>query len=276
MRWRPLALAVGVAAALAPLIPPAASAWGPLGYERVAGAVPSMLPTEAEPLLTLGPYLVHHASEPGAEGVDADRLYFHLDAYPWPDRWIVPARRVAWEGRYGTATVLERGVLPWVIDARYRDLVAALRDHDIERSGRAWAGLTHGLADACEPIRTTSRADASLLDRVGSELLVRYRPHLELPALTRRVVPVGDPFREAVAMINNSARLAPRVLDVERAARREGVGSSAYYARLWHELGPMTEQRLGLAAEEAARFGYSAWLEAGKPDLSGPRVDGAR
>jgi hypothetical protein len=279
MRRHALGWAVGWALAAAALTPPPASAWGALGYERVAGAVPSMLPTDAEPLLVLGPFLVRYSMDAaaGGEGGDEpDRLYFHLDAYPWPDRWFVPSRRAAWEARYGVATVLERGVLPWAIDGRYRDLVAALRERDVERAGRVWSDLTHYLADACEPIRTTSRADPHVLDRLGSELLVRYRPHLELPALTRRVVPVRDPFREAVKVIGSSARLAPGVIEVERRARREGVGSSAYYARLWHELGPMTAQRLGFAAEEAARFGYSAWLEAGRPDLTRPTTGAAR
>jgi hypothetical protein len=271
MRPPRLARVAGVGLLLAAGSPRAAIAWGALGHERVAGAVTSMLPSDAEPLLPLGPSLVRYAmaadrqrQRPGAERV---RHHFYVDAYPWLDRFFVPARRESWDRRFGPSTVAARGLLPWAVADSYQGLVAAMRAHNLEQAGRSWADLTHYLGDACDPLRATRQADSLVAARVDTELLIRYRPHLELPTLTRRVGVVRDPFHEAVRLIETSGGLAPRILQAEQRARREGTGSPAYYARLWHDLGPTIADQLGLAAEESARFGYSAWVAAGRPDL---------
>jgi hypothetical protein len=268
----------GVALLLAILaFAPDARAWGVIGHEKIAGAVPSVLPSDAEPLLGLGPSLVRHAMDADARRGDPRvpderfRHRFEVDAYSWLDQLRVPARREVWDRRFGRERVQERGLLPWAIADSYRGLVEAFRTRDATAAALAWADLTHYLADASDPLRCTRAASPALAARLDDRLLDRYRTHLELPQVTHGAPALRDPFGEGVKLARESHGLSARVLEVERrAASTEGAGSPAYYARLWHELGPLLEARMGVAAEAAARFGYSAWQSAGRPAIGVP------
>ncbi|HYM82271.1 MAG TPA: hypothetical protein VEY91_12785 [Candidatus Limnocylindria bacterium] len=256
-------------------------AWGTVAHERVAAEVPAMLPSDAEPLLRLGPALMRHAMDAEkrqrdpADPLERHRHHFDLDAFSWLARGSIPDRFATWERRHGGERARARGALPWAIAETHARLVQSLRARDGEAAGRHWADLCHYLADAADPLRCTAKATPEMRARIGAELLQRYQTHLVLPSVTGPVRPLRDPFDEGLKLIRDSQRFAARMLTAERAAAREGIGTPAYSARLWHEIGPLTAARLGVGAEAAARFGYSAWVEAGRPEIT-PRSRGAR
>jgi hypothetical protein len=270
---------LGLGLAVASLVPPSpVLAWGTIGHEKVAGAVPAVLPSDAEPLLILGSSLVRHAMDADVRARDPRseerfRHRFDVDAYSWFDLMFVPRQVGPWERRFGRDRVRERGLLPWTIADSYERLVTAFRTHDSNAAAHEWADLTHYLADAADPLRCTRAASPALARRIDDRLLDRYRAHLELPPVTHRSVAVRDPVVEAIQLARQSRSHAPAMLAAERRAAVEGVGTPGYDARLWHELGPLLEERLGVAAEAAARFGYSAWVAAGRPAVPPPSED---
>jgi hypothetical protein len=279
-RWSGRALAAcGVTCALlgSPLASPA-RAWGTVGHEKVAGAVAAVLPSDAEPLLVFGSSLVRHAmdadvraQQPGTD--ERFRHRFEVDAYLWWERMFLPLDLLSWEHRFGLDRVRERGLLPWAVGDSYERLVTAFRRHDSNAAAREWADLTHYLADAADPLRCTRDASPELARRIDDRLLDRYRSHLELPPVTHRSTLVHNPVADAYELARQSRSHARAMLEAERRAAVEGVGTPGYDARLWHELGPLLEERLGVAAEAAARFGYSAWVAAGRPALQSPTED---
>ena len=246
-------------------------AWGTVAHERVAAEVPAMLPSDAAPMLRLGPALMRHAMDAEkrqrdpSDPLERHRHHFDLDAFSW-----VAAGRFRVGSRLGAPS--------WVDGTRARCVavgdrgeprasVGALRAGD-EAARSTLGGSLPLPADAADPLRCTARATHEMRARIGSELLQRYQAHLVLPSVTGPVRPMRDPFGEGLKLIRDSQRFVPRMLAAERAAAREGVGTPAYSARLWHEIGPLTAARLGVGAEAAARFGYSAWIEAGRPDVT--------
>jgi len=280
---RLLAAGAATLAALAVTVPVTARAWGTVGHEKIAAAVPGLLPPDAAPLAALAPLLARDAMDAdrreGDPGFPEERYRhdFQLDAYRWPDAALVPARREVWDRRYGVRTVRDRGLLPWtIVDTRAR-LVDALRAHDSLRAARLWADLCHYLGDAAAPLHTTTLGARRprTRERIEDQLLARYREHLTIPPASQAALrPLADPFQESLKLLRDSHAAAKTVMAAERDADQEGVGQPGYYARLWHELKPVIEQRLGAAAEAGARFGYSAWIEAGRPPL--PPVAAAR
>lgn len=261
-----------------------ARAWGTLGHEQVASHVPALLPGDASALAPFGPALVRHCMDAArrksntAFPEERFRHYLMLDAYPWPDRGRVPADRAVWIRRHGAARVRGHGLLPWAIAQTQRELVKAFRARDSNRVAAAWADLCHYLTDASEPLHVTLNNDgqrtgqSGLHARLEAGMLIRYRDHLHLPVVAgrgRRGLRT-DAFDEGCRLMRESLSLVPRVLAADRLASAEGVGTAAYYARLWHELGTLAEARLAAAAEASARCGYAAWVEAGRPDVAPP------
>ena len=258
-----------------------ARGWGRAGHELAAAQLSALLPDDGAPLAALGPMVLQHVMDAerrmrdGATPEEPPRHFFRLDAYPWADRARIPARREEWDKRFGADRVRARGTLPWAVDGSYRALVAAFRARDAELAGRRWADLCHYVADAHQPLRASMSAEVQagveggLLERFEVTLLERYRHHLELdPSGRTSGRAVSGAFEEACHTLRESLAEAPKIMSADRAAAREGVGSPAYYARMWHELSPLIESQLGAAAVVGARLGYAAWVEAGRPALS--------
>jgi hypothetical protein len=255
--------------------------WGGAGHRAVARAVPSRYPPEMAAFQRLDslwqPRVMdadRRKSDP-ALPLERFRHFIDVDAYPEFRRdGSLPSTLNRLVGRYGWDTVARRGLLPWAIDSTVEALAGAMR-------GRHWslvpglvADLCHYCADLTQPLHCTQNEDGERTGQRGiharyeSELLARHESELDLRA--GRPLRVDSVRDAAVEQAEAGQRASESLLAHDRAAGSSGVGTPAYYDRLWALEGAATRERLARAADLTASFLWTAWRRAGNPTPPGP------
>jgi hypothetical protein len=275
-------------AAASALVPAGeARAWGLVAHRIVTEAAAEKVPPDAAPFfrrsasrlsdLSLEPDTVLRARDPDRE----DRRHFiNLDAlepaYPAED---VPHGYEEAAGRYGEARLRREGILPWRIASVLDDLRAAMRRRDAAEVLRQAGYLSHYVADAHQPLHLTRNHDGQLTCNAEihhafeSEMIERgaaaYRAALR--ASRAPAAAVDRPLATVFRWMRESYADVARILEADTAALRalKGEGKD-YYAELQRLAGPVAERRLAAAAAAVASLWYTAWVDAGRPELPPP------
>ena len=198
--------------------------------------------------------------------------------------------------RYSEDTLRSRGILPWHIERVYNQLVVEMSncgvsdssEASLDRVLRLSADLGHYIGDAHVPLHTTSNYNGQFTDQIGIHAL--WETHVyetTRPYWTaQRIEAVYIPdIRDWVwSRIMSSNANVKEVLHMEKAVR-ERVGAPdvwgyrtrgrtlsliptpGFCEEYNDSLGGMVEKRFYLAAEGIASVWYSAWVDAGAPDL---------
>ncbi len=206
--------------------------------------------------------------------------------------------RETWEqsvARFGEDSLRMHGILPWNLVRVYRSLRYAFIVRDAARVLRLSADLGHYAGDAHVPLHTTANYDGQLTGQHGLHGLWESRlPELheqDYDFLLGRAQFEPDVRRRIWEVLRGSQSRVDSVLALERQLfSREGNSKftfeskggqtirvvSASYARKFHRmLGSMVEQRMRGSVRLAADLWYSAWVEAGQPDLREWDMEGA-
>ncbi|HJW43284.1 MAG TPA: S1/P1 nuclease [Geothrix sp.] len=261
-------------------------AWGDKGHRVVSNLALTSLPPgprawfagrEAE--------VADHASDPDhwrQDHKEGPRHFLDMEPYGGPDR--LPRTLEEAKARLG-GDYDRHGVVPWIIQDRWRDLVAAFRAGDPAQVARATAVLGHYVADAHVPLHTSANHDGQFTGQRGVHsrweigLVERY---LEADALA---VPPATPDRAFLdrpwEWLRASHALVPQLLEDDRAADRttpQGdrgkARTQAYWLIFREKQGPVITRQLALAAQHLGDAILNAWIEAGKPDC--PATDARR
>lgn len=184
----------------------------------------------------------------------------------------------------------EHGVLPWNLQKMQRDLTDAFRQRNTKRILRLCSDIGHYIGDAHVPLHTTSNYNGQKTGQHGIHGFWESRiPELfadesydYFVGKPEYINHTADYFWSAVLASNS---MVDSVLSIERAMRlsfpadrqmcpdmRNGVSvlapcrdfSAAYQERLQN----MIERRMRAAIHAVSSSWYTAWVDAGQPDLS--------
>ncbi len=217
-----------------------------------------------------------HASDPDHWKQDKKEGPRHfLDMEPYGDPDHLPRTLEEAQARVGGG-YYRLGVVPWIIQDRWLDLVAAFHTGDPTKVAMAPAILGHYIADAHVPLHTTVNHDGQFTDQQG------VHSRWETGLVERHIV-AGDlamvPAQPDAAFLQrpwewlrNSHALMPQLLADDREADRttpqNGHGkqrSAAYWAIFWTQQGPVVTQQLQLAGQHLGDAILNAWIAAGRP-----------
>lgn len=271
---RPRKLALLLVLALVPL-----RAWGDKGHRVIVRLAVTTLPREVRPWFAgREAELVDHASDPDhwkQDRKEGPRHYLDMEPYGGPDH--LPRTLDEAKARIG-GSYYRQGVLPWIIQDHWRDLVAAFQSGDPAKVTFATAILGHYLADAHVPLHTTLNHDGQETGQRGvhsrweSGLVERFLPAADLPVRPARPDPgfVERPWE----WLRTSHALVPQLLrDDAGADRTSPFGTrgkrrtEAYWLIFWEKQGPVVSMQIQLAAEHLGDAVLNAWIAAGKPTL---------
>lgn len=220
--------------------------------------------------------LEDHASDPDhwkRDKKEGPRHYMNLEAFGGPGR--LPRTLEAAQAAAGRDYV-RKGVVPWIIQDRYRDLVAAFRARDAAAITQATAVLGHYLGDAHVPLHTTLDHDGKTTDQAGvhsrweTKLVGRVQDWDRLPVRAAQVDP--QLLQRPWQWLEAAHALVPRLLAddaaADRTTPRRGHGKTrgpAYWTLFREAQEPVARQQLQAAAEHLGDAILSAWSEAGRP-----------
>ena len=197
---------------------------------------------------------------------------------------------------YSEDTLIARGILPWSIERVYNQLIIEMSNCGVQDSSAAnltrvlklSADLGHYIGDAHVPLHTSSNYNGQLTGQNGIHAL--WETHVYETSrpywIGQRIEAVYIPdIRNWVwSRIMSSHSKVKEVLYMERVVReREGapdvwgyrtrgrtlslIPTPGFCEEYNDSLGGMVEERFYMAAEGIASVWYSAWVDAGAPDL---------
>lgn len=218
---------------------------------------------------------------------EAPRHYLDIDHYGDSALYKLPRYWNEAVALLGEDTLMAYGVVPWHIQRMYLQLKNAFLVKDPERILRTSSELGHYIADAHVPLHTTENYNGQLTNQVGIHGFWESR----LPEL---YFDRYDFFVGKASYISNTQLAAWKAIEsshmaldsVLRFEKQLGLkwGEKKYsfeprgnqtirvyskeYSRAYHTmLSGMVERRMRASIKCIGDFWYTAWVDAGQPDL---------
>jgi hypothetical protein len=184
----------------------------------------------------------------------------------------------------------QHGILPYHLQTMQRQLTDAFAKKDKNRILKLSAELGHYIADAHVPLHTTSNYDGQLTSQSGIHAFWESRlPELFADArydfFVGKATYIEKPREYFWNIIFASNKLAINVLQIEKKISQQFPNDKKYcletindvaiqkpcfdYSEAFHnELSGMVEARMQQAILALGSAWYTAWVDAGQPDLS--------
>ena len=273
-----------------------AQAWGFYGHKRINRMACFTLPPELFPFFKKHiDFVSDHAVDPdrrryAVEG-EAPRHYIDIDHYAHNGQdpfAVVPRRWNDAVAKFTEDTLQAYGIVPWHIQVMYFRLVEAFRRGDVDRILHNAADIGHYIGDAHVPLHTTENYNGQLTGQHGIHAFWESRiPELSAENydhFTGRARYIEDPLEAAWNAVYHSHMAVDSVLSIDKRLAEEwpedrrfvfedrGRGTMRMYSREFTQayeqaMGNMVERRMNESIIMVGSFWYSAWVEAGQPDM---------
>jgi hypothetical protein len=239
-------------------------------------------------------FLSEHATDPDKRRYivpeEGPRHYLDIDrygAYPFD---ALPRRWDSAVARYGEDTLQAHGIVPWWVQTMKVRLTNAFKEKNAAKILKYSADIGHYIADAHVPLHASSNHNGQYTDQRGihgfwesriPEMLAEkewnffigkaeYIPHTQ-DFIWQRVL---ESAAASDTVLKFEKRLSLQFAADKRYAfeNRNGMVirqySTDYSLAYNHLLNGMIEQRMRQSIFAVASFWYTAWVDAGQPDLA--------
>jgi hypothetical protein len=271
-----------------------AYSWGFWGHRYINQNAVFLLPTPMFGFYKkhIG-YLTAHAADADmrryAIKEEAPRHYIDLDQYLKNGHLFIPK---AWPDavqQYTADSLQLHGIVPWWIMVMHQRLKHAFAEKDLDQILKLSADIGHYIADAHVPLHASSNHNGQKTDQLGIHAFWESRlPELyaekEYDLFIGQANYIQDPLTFIWQRVYESGAAADTVLQFEKILSsvtpdhermsyeyRNNVLTRQYaevYAKRYHkQLNGMVERRMSASVYAVASFWYTAWIEAGQPDL---------
>jgi len=268
--------------------------WGFWAHKEIHRYAIQSLPPEMRPFFTENAdTLIARAVEPDnrrySDPTEAPHHFIDIDRYGEYPFDELPRSQDEALKKFGKAVVDSNGTVPWRIVDFTRKLSGAMKRNNRRDILFFASNLGHYIADAHVPLHTTENYDGQLSNQKGihsrweSRLPEKFGAKYNLGG--EAVEYITDPLAYAFDIVLESFRLKDSVLSldlevgreipksdlmktVQRRGRTEYEYSEQYYQLYHAKLNGMVERRMKDAVRRVASYWYTAWVDAGKPDLT--------
>lgn len=275
-----------------------AFAWGQWGHKHISRAAVFALPpqmqkffynhidyiTEAAVVPDLRRAIINDKNESNRHFIDIEDFKIPISDFP---KTMEEADK-----KYDKAFLDKSGILPWYIQTMTSKLTNAFKKRNKSEILFVAADLSHYIADANQPLHTTSNYDGQLTGQKGIHALWEsVLPQMFGGSFDFKTQPakyIDDIPAETWKIVARSHSLVDTVLAADKEVRSRFTGDNIYkkdstgktvmfynspvysdqYASQFNAaLHGMIEKQLRLSIYDVACFWYTAWVNAGKPDL---------
>lgn len=273
--------------------------WGTFGHEHINKSAVFALPAPLQTFFynhidfitqeSTVPDLRKHTLNDKAEG---PRHYIDMENFGSPD--TLPQSLTEAKKKYDEKFLQQNGFLPWYIEEMMEKLTKAFKEKKKTEILFVAADLAHYIGDAHMPLHTSANHDGQLTNQKGIHALWESR----LPELfgknynyhSSEAKMIDDVKKETWRIIMSSHKLVDSVLITDRELRAKFTDKKVFktdpegktikskygapifsedYTKEFHKaLKGMVERQMQAAIAATSNFWYTAWVNAGKPDLS--------
>ncbi|WP_188813078.1 zinc dependent phospholipase C family protein [Hymenobacter cavernae] len=281
-------------------VPSLLFAWGAWSHQRInRAAILALPPVMRTFFYNHADFLTEEAVLPDArkyvinDKAEFTRHFINPEAYNLGPVAQFPRTWAEAQTRFDAATLEKNGTLPWYIEQMMGKLTRAFKNGRKDEILFLAGDLGHYLGDAHMPLHTTLNHDGQLTDQRGIHSFFEG----QLPEMfgkdynfhVREARYIDDPLAETWAIMQRSFATADTLLRLEKEQQANLTAASIYqldaqgairknqfgdtyhtadYATRYHlALKHMVERQLRAATVATADYWYTAWVNAGKPDL---------
>lgn len=237
-------------------------------------------------------FITEHAVDPDkrryAVNGEAQRHYIDLDNYGENPFENIPRK---WDDaikKFSEDTLQAHGIIPWHIDVMVKRLTFAFKNQNFDQILRYSSDLGHYIGDSHVPLHTTKNYNGQLTNQRGIHGFWESRlPELysgDYDFFVGKAKYIENPLDFAWETVKASFAAKDSVLEFEAALNLkydtdrkysfENRGAalmrvySEEYSREYHEmLNGMVERRMKTTIISVGSLWYTAWVNAGQPDL---------
>ena len=272
---------------------PSANSWGFFAHKEINRIAVFTLPNELFGFYKHNiEFITEHAVDPDkrryAVKEEAARHFIDLDRYGSSPLDSMPHQWEAACAKYTEDTLRAHGIVPWHIDVMVKRLTSAFRANDYDRVLRTSADLGHYIGDAHVPLHTTRNYNGQLTNQKGIHGFWESRlPELfndDYDFFVGKARYVEDPLELVWKIVGESFAAKDSVLRFEadlnerfpsdrkysfenRGASIMKVYSEEYSKEYDKLLDGMVERRMRQAIITVGSLWFTAWVNAGQPDL---------
>lgn len=269
--------------------------WGFYAHRRINYYAVFLLPPDM--MVLYKPYIAfleEHAVDPDrkryAVAEEGPRHYIDIDHYGNYPYVSLPRKWNDAVTEYSEDTLTAYGIVPWWLQTMLYRLTDAFKEKNQSRILKLSAEIGHYIADSHVPLHVCSNHDGQFTDQKGIHGFWESRiPELlaekEWDFFIGKAEYIKKPADFIWARILESAAAADTVLKFEKQLSdqfpadqkfsfedRNGITirqySSAYSKAYNEKLKGMVERRMRQSIFAVASFWYTAWVNAGQPDLT--------
>lgn len=269
--------------------------WGFFGHRLINQYAVFMLPPEMMVLYKPNlPYIYEHAVDPDKRRYaileEGPRHFIDINLYGEYPYKELPRKYEEATAKFGVDTVRENGIVPWYIQTMLQRLTYAFRNKNFSQILKYSSDLGHYIGDAHVPLHASGNHNGQLTDQKGIHGFWESRiPELfadkQFDFFIGKAEYIKDPETFIWDRVLESALAADSVLKFEKLLNDEFGGakyayeqrngtfirqySTEYSSRYNQMLNGMVERRMRQSIYAVASFWFTAWVNAGQPDLKG-------
>jgi len=271
------------------------SSWGFLIHKTVQQLAVYELPNAIKPFFYQNmENLVYNAPRPdirrNTDSTEATKHFIDLEAFGPNAANDMPLDWPSALAKYGHDSLVKYGYVPYQVVFMKEKLVKAFKDKNKDSILFYAADLGHYIGDANVPLHTTINYDGQLTNQKGLHSLWESMiPEIEIANYTlytnHKAAYLKHPDQAIWEAVRRAAILVPDMLAKEKSVSlqftdaqkfriqmRRGVETKSYtseFAKAYAQaLQTSINDQLIHSANLIADFYYTAWVDAGKPDLS--------
>lgn len=238
-------------------------------------------------------FLSEHAIDPDkrryAVKEEGPRHFIDIDYYGKYPFTALPRQWDSAVAKYSLDTLMSQGIVPWHVQVMLGRLTSAFKEKNFSRIMKNSAEIGHYIADAHVPLHANSNHNGQYSNQKGIHGFWESRvPELlaekEWDFFIGKATYIKNPGEFIWARVLESAKASDSVLLFEKELtkqfaadqkfsfeERNGVVikqySSAFTIAFDKKLDGMIERRMRQSIAAIASFWYTAWINAGQPDL---------
>jgi len=287
-------LLITVFAVISLLMPGILYSWGFYGHKKINRMAVFTLPPQMIGFFKKHiEYITEHGTDPDkrtfSDEKEAVRHYIDIDYYGDKPFDAMPKKWKDAVAKYTEDSLNLYGINPWWTEKMYYRLVEAFKAEDVDKILYTAANLGHYIADGCTPLHTTQFYDGKSPEQKGIHSFWESRiPELfgdDYDFFVGQAEYIEKPLDKIWENIKSSHEAIDTIFMVQKKMMAEYPGDKMYtyenrgqttvkvfskdYAEQFSSLlGGMVERRMRLAVKMVGSFWYTAWVNAGQPDLS--------
>lgn len=255
------------------------SSWGWVGHYNISYRASLSFNSEMSAFNSWVQTLADSASVPdtrkSGDPTEAPKHYIDIDDYAeFNQNGFISQDLATVIAQHGSGNVYNWGILPWATITSFDSLKSCFLRHDFNKALLFACDLGHYVGDGHMPLHISKNYDG--YDTGNNGIHSRYESTM-IGAYISQITYTGDPATEIsnvpnyiFSYIYENHRYVDSVLIADNAAKaiNPSYTSAAYKAELWNKSKNFTILLFKNASHALAELIYTAWAQAGKPDVS--------